>query len=167
MEGLGDNASINTNMGTMSQSIPIMVPQGFGATTPNLSLSYSSGSPSHILGMGWSMPIPAIERMTYRGLPEYDSDDDFCANGGEQLIRLPQTNPPQYRARFEGGFVRYTWLAEGDGSEGYWLAEYPDGTKGYFGATADGTLVPQARVGDEEGTFRYMLVEKVDLYGHR
>ncbi|MEO1272327.1 MAG: SpvB/TcaC N-terminal domain-containing protein, partial [Myxococcota bacterium] len=67
LEGLGDNASINTNMGTMSHSIPIMVSQGFGATTPNLSLSYSSGSPSHILGMGWSMPIPAIERMTYRG----------------------------------------------------------------------------------------------------
>ncbi|MEO1272274.1 MAG: toxin TcdB middle/N-terminal domain-containing protein, partial [Myxococcota bacterium] len=149
----------------MSHSVPIELPQGFGATTPNLSLSYSSGAPSHILGMGWSISIPSVERMTYRGLPDYDSDDDFCANGGEQLVRLPGTQ--QYRARFEGGFVRYSWLEEGDGSGGYWLAEYPDGTKGYFGATADGTLVPEARVGDEEGTFRYMLVEKVDLYGHR
>ncbi|MEO1271105.1 MAG: SpvB/TcaC N-terminal domain-containing protein, partial [Myxococcota bacterium] len=166
LEGLGDNASVSTNMGTMLHSVPIEVPMGFPAVTPNLSLSYSSGAPSDILGMGWSIPIPSIERMTYRGLPDYDSEDDFCANGGEQLVRLPDTNPPVYRARFEGGFVRYTWFEEGDGGEGYWLAQYPDGTVGYFGATRDGTLVPDARVGGEEGIFRYMLVDKVDVYGH-
>ena len=32
-------------------------------------------------------------------------------------------------------------MEAGEGAEGYWVVEYPDGSKGYFGATADGTLV--------------------------
>ena len=168
LEGVGENVGINTNMGSMSYSVPIVAPAGFGAVTPKLSLSYSSSGGESVVGVGWSIPMPSIERMTYRKLPQYTPDDDICANGSEQLVRLPGTNPPVYRSRFEGGFVRTTWMEQGDGSEGYWLAEYPDGSKGYFGATQDGTLVPEARVGDPQlGTFKYMMVEKVDVYGHR
>ncbi|MEO1271585.1 MAG: SpvB/TcaC N-terminal domain-containing protein, partial [Myxococcota bacterium] len=166
LEGVGENVDINPNMGSMSYSVPIRVPTGFAAVTPQLGLSYNSGSGNGMVGMGWMMSTPTIERMTYRGLPKYNTDDDFAADGSSQLVKLPGTEPLQYRARYESGFVRYTWLSSGDGSEGYWLAEYPDGSKGYFGATADGTLVPNARVSGENGTFRYMMVEKVDVYGH-
>ncbi|MEO1272723.1 MAG: toxin TcdB middle/N-terminal domain-containing protein, partial [Myxococcota bacterium] len=158
---------INPNMGSMAYSVPIRVPAGFAAVTPQLSLSYNSGGGSSVVGMGWMFDTPMIERMTYRGLPEYDTDDDFAADGSSQLVKLPGTNPPQYRARYESGFVRTTWMDAGDGAEGYWLAEYPDGSRAYFGAREDGTLVPEARVSGDEGTFRYMLVEKVDVYGHK
>ncbi len=62
--------------------------------------------------------------------------------------------------------MRYTWLNAGAGAEGYWKAELPNGVVQYYGATADGTLVPTARVGGAAGTFRYHLVESVDPYGH-
>ncbi|MEL6181814.1 MAG: toxin TcdB middle/N-terminal domain-containing protein, partial [Myxococcota bacterium] len=102
-----------------------------------------------------------------RGLPEYTTDDDFAASGGSQLVLLPGSNPPTYRARYEKGFVRYRWHQAPDGREGYWTAEYPDGSVGYFGADSDGNVVSSARVGQDEGTFRYMLVEKVDVYDHK
>ncbi len=167
LEGAGENLAVDPNMGSMRYGVSIVLPPGFAAVTPNLSLNYDSGGGSSVVGMGWSMMTPSIERMTYRGLPEYDTEDDFAANGSSQLVRMPGTNPPVYRARYEGGFVRYTWLERGAGGEGYWLVEHPDGSKGYFGADAQGNLVAEARVSGDQGTFRYHLVEKVDVHGHR
>ena len=166
LEGVGENVEMNPNMGSMSHSVSIMTPAGFPGVSPNLGLSYNSGAGASTVGIGWMMDTPHIERMTYRGLPEYTTDDDFTAGGDTQLVLLPGSNPRTYRARYEKGFVRYRWHDAPDGREGYWTAEYPDGAVGYFGADAEGALVPSARVGQSEGTFRYMLVEKVDVYGH-
>ncbi|MEO1266859.1 MAG: toxin TcdB middle/N-terminal domain-containing protein, partial [Myxococcota bacterium] len=167
LEGVGENVEMDPNMGSMRHSVAISTPKGFPAVSPSLSLSYNSGAGASIVGIGWMMDTPHIERMTYRGLPEYTTDDDFAASGGSQLVLLPGSNPPTYRARYEKGFVRYRWHEAPDGREGYWTAEYPDGSVGYFGADSDGNVVPSARVGQDEGTFRYMLVEKVDVYDHK
>lgn len=167
LEGLGENVSIDTNMGAMQHSVGFTVPAGFPATTPGLSLSYNSGGGASVVGIGWSFAVPNIERMTYRRLPRYTRDDDFAANGGDQLVQLPGSDPPVYRSRYEGGFMRYTWHAAGDGTEGYWECESPVGVRMFYGATSDGVLVDNARVSGPDGTFRYMLVETVDLYDHR
>jgi len=164
IQGVGENASVDAKMGLMSWAMPIEVPAGFAGLTPSLSLSYSSGSGQSVVGMGWSLAAPTIERMTSRGLPEYDADDLFAVNGGTELVRLPGTNPPVFRERYEGSFIRYTWHAPG--AEGYWTAEYPDGRVGYFGATADGAIVSAARSSGVDGTFRYHVVEVVDRFGH-
>ena len=37
-----------------------------------------------------------------------------------------------YRARYEKGFTRYTWLDAGDGANGYWLAELPETVQALF-----------------------------------
>ncbi len=167
LEGVGENVQVDPNMGLMRYAVPIQVPEGFSGLVPEVALSYSSGAGGSVVGMGWSLAFPFIERLTVRGLPEYDPDDEFCVGGSEQLVRIPGSDPPQYRARFEKGFVRYTWLGGDDGREGYWTAEYPDGRIGYFGADADGTLVDDARVAGTAGTFRYHLVEMTDRYDHR
>ena len=166
LEGIGENVSVNSNMGQMSYSVPIQVPSGYPGMTPSVGLSYSSGSGGSVVGIGWSLPLPTIERATRRGLPRYVRDDEFATGGGEQLVLLPGTDPPVYRSRFESGFVRYTWLDAGDGAEGYWQAEYPDGRVGTFGADAGGDSVAAARLSGDEGTFRYHLVEMRDPYGH-
>lgn len=166
LEGLGENAQVHANMGTFAWSLPISVIPGFPGVTPELALSYSSSGGSGPVGMGWSLPLASIERGTWRSLPDYDVDDDFVADGA-QLVRVAEA-PSVWRARFEGGFVRYTWEALGDGRGGYWVAEYPDGRRAYFGARADGTLVPESRVTHPTGggVFRYHLVEVVDVFGH-
>ncbi len=162
LDGVGRDVGINANMGTMSWSAPVEVPQGFPGVTPTLALTYDSGAGSGPLGIGWTMSVPRIERHTLRGLPRYDADDELIADG-EQLVHV---GGGVYRARFERSFVRYTWTDRGPG--GHWRAEYPDGTVGFFGARADGTLVPEARSADPErgGVFQYHLVEKVDPFGH-
>jgi RHS repeat-associated protein len=166
VEGLGDSASIDPNMGMMHYEVPIEVPHGFASVTPKLSLAYGSASGSSSVGIGWSMHVPAIERLTLRGLPRYDADDEFAADGGEQLVRVAKAKDGAvYRARFERSFVRYTF--HDAGPEGYFTAEFPDGSVGYFGADAAGRLLPEARSSRAGHTFRYQLVEVVDVYGHR
>ncbi|MEL6182204.1 MAG: SpvB/TcaC N-terminal domain-containing protein, partial [Myxococcota bacterium] len=166
LEGIGENVEFDPNMGNMTHSVSIDLPQGFPGVTPKLALGYSSGAGGSVVGMGWSLRTPSIERMTYRGLPEYDRDDDFAVGGSEQLVRIPGTEPPVYRARQEKSFVRYTWHVDDTGDAGYWKAEYPDGRVGYFGADARGNRVDAAHIDGDEGTFRYHLVEMVDRFGH-
>jgi len=168
LEGVGENVGIDPNMGLMSHSVRIDVPAGLAGLTPAMGLSYNSGAGTGLVGIGWSMPMPSIERMTKRGLPTYDIDDEFVADGDE-LVRIPGSDPVVYRSRFEKGFVRYKWhgAASSSGKEGYWTAEYPDGRIGYFGADENGTLVPSARVSDPTvGTFRYHLVAMTDRLDH-
>ncbi|MCC6620916.1 MAG: VCBS repeat-containing protein [Deltaproteobacteria bacterium] len=166
LEGIGENASPNINMGLVSYGVPIEVPQGHAGLTPSLSLSYSSSGGSSLVGMGWSFGVPSIERMTSEGLPRYGPDDMMAADGGSELVRLPGTDT--YRARFEGGFVRYRWIdPRGDGRDGHWTAEYPDGRVGWFGARSNGNPDLAARVAGPDGTFRWYLSEMVDTLGHR
>lgn len=166
LEGLGENAEPDMNMGLMSYGVPIAVPAGYDGMTPSLRIVYSSGAGSSAVGLGWALPIPSIERMTSQGLPRYVPEDRFAADAGQELVRVPGSDV--FRARFEGGFIRYQWVDEsGDGSAGYWRVEYPDGRIGYFGARSDGSLAPEARVGGPDGVFRYHLSELVDVLGHR
>lgn len=166
LEGLGENVDLSLNMGTASYAVPIPLPKGYATLSPSLVLRYSSGAGASSVGLGWSLGEPFIERMTARGLPRYTSSDAFVTHSGDELVRIPGTST--FRARYEGAFVRYTWLNEGNGKEGAWRAEYPDGTVGYFGAISDGAEVATARLGDgATGVFRYYLVEKKDALGHR
>ncbi len=86
LEGLGDNATINPNMGSMTFSVPVQSPAGFEKVTPQLSLAYSSSAGMGLSGIGWDLAVPFIERMTNWRLPDYDLGDDFVVNGGSQLV---------------------------------------------------------------------------------
>ena len=167
LEGVGDDVSINPNMGGMSHSIAINLPSGFVGASPSLGLSYSSSAGASVVGMGWSMSVPSIERMTSRGAPTYDTADLFDT-GGAELVQVGEDGGDLiFRQRFEGSFVRYRWVDAGAGDEGYWIAEYRDGSRGYFGANSRGELAPSARLSHpSKGTAGYMLVEKVDPYGN-
>jgi RHS repeat-associated protein len=166
LEGIGENVEVNASMGAMSHRVTVDVPKGFAGLTPDVSLSYGSSSASSVVGMGWTIPQPSIERLTVRGLPTYGLDDEVSVDGGAELVYVGGTSPRTYRARFEKDFVRYRWHDAGDGAEGWWTAESPDGRVSYYGADQHGTLVATARVGAERGTFRWHLVETTDRYGH-
>ena len=170
LEGVGENVEIDPNMGLMRWGINIDTPKGFPGVTPTLRLAYASGSGSGILGMGWSLSgLQSIERMAARGVPVYDTSDYFAANGGDELVLTDEdpTGNLTYRQRFESAFIRYTWINPGGGSEGYWISEAPDGTKSYYGADQYGEIVESAHtVHPDGGTFRYHVVDVIDVYGH-
>ena len=170
VSGVGENATVEGNQGSMTYSVSVEVPQGFPGVTPEVAFSYSSSSGSDVLGMGWSMPNLSIERMTSKGLQNYDVDDRFVAGGSDELVRVSQAGSTAvYRSRFESGFVRYSWLGRGIGEGGSWKAEYPDGRVGYFGADDSGVAVPSAQVvvPTTARVFRWHLVMMVDRFGHR
>jgi RHS repeat-associated protein len=171
LEGVGENVTVDPNMGLMRHSVPVQVPEGFAGLTPQLSFAYSSGGGSSTLGMGWMMSLPSIERMTMRGVPRYDEDDRFVADGGNELVRMSETigasEAAIYRNRFESDFTRYKWVDRAGGAGGYWQVEYADGRVGFFGADANGDIVASAVEAGNAGTFKYHLVEMVDVYGHR
>ncbi len=166
LEGLGENIELNLNMAQMSYNVNVQVPEGYAGMTPGVSLDYSSGSGNSVVGMGWTLSMPNIERLTVRGLPRYVVGDEFAVDGSAELVYVGGTSPRIYRARFEGSYVRYSWYGAASGAEGYWTAEYPDGRISYYGADREGTLVTDSRVSGTAGTFRYHLVETVDRYGH-
>lgn len=165
--GIGENLEIDPNMGQMRYQVEIPWPQGFADNTPALKLGYSSGNGASVVGLGWDLPVPSIERATNRGLPRYTTEDRFAADGGTELVEVATG---EYRARFEKDFVRYTWRDRGDGRGGYFTAEYPDGRVGYFGADRNGTLVTSRIEGEVDGqtgnVFSYLLVDMVDVHGH-
>jgi RHS repeat-associated protein len=167
LEGVGENAEANWNMGLVTYGVPISVPSGYGGLAPSFNLSYSSSGGPSVVGMGWSMPTSFIARHTARGLPEYDTGDTFAMNGSDELVRLPGAGNV-YRARFEGGFARYTWVdGSGQGRFGYWRVETPDGRVSWFGAQPNGTLETNARLEGSTGTYAYYLVATEDVFGHR
>ena len=125
IEGVGDNVEIDPNMGSMSYGVSVLVPQGVNGMTPAVGLNYSSAAGSSVVGVGWSMPMKSIERMTSRGLPTYGAEDYFAADGGDELVLVSAKDGKQvYRERFEGSFIQYTWHDVGEGEAGYWTAEY-------------------------------------------
>jgi len=163
LEGVGENVSPELSMGLMSYGVPLELPAGRNGMGPSMRLSYSSGGGNSAVGFGWSLSVPSIERMTSKGLPLYSRDDLIASGGGDELV-VVQTAPGRivYRARYEGGFVRYTWTVGADGADGYWKAEYPDGKTAWFGATSAGVSVAEARIQGPRGTFAWRLVEQQD-----
>ncbi len=163
--GVGENVQANLNMGLMSYDIKVDIPAGRGEATPTVTLTYSSSAGSSVMGIGWELNAGgSIERLTVRGLPTYTNTDLFYANG--ELIRIPNTSI--YRSRYESRFVRYRWIQkETSDQRGYWIAEYPDGGKGYFGANPEGVLDLDAHIYGLKGSFRWYLTTYVDRNGNR
>ncbi|MDP1917711.1 MAG: SpvB/TcaC N-terminal domain-containing protein [Myxococcales bacterium] len=169
IDGVGENAAVEGNQGSMRYRVAIDVPQGFAGVTPQVALSYSSASGAGPLGIGWSMPAFSIERMTSKGLQKYDVNDRFVADGSDELVRVAQAgDEATYRARTEGGFVRWTWKQRGSGEAGFWTAEYPDGRVATFGADSSGTavLTSQVRVPTTNRVWRWHMTQLVDPFGH-
>ena len=163
--GVGENVRANLNMGMMSYPIKILVPKGRGMATPSISVNYSSSAGAGLMGIGWGLNAGAsISRLTVRGLPKYDPSDSFYA--GSELVKIPGS--PFYRNRMEGGFVRHRWVqTNARDQRGYWLAEYPDGGKAYYGADSKGKIDLNSQVYGLNGTFRWELRTKLDRNGNR
>ncbi len=168
LEGVGDNVEIDPNMGSMRYSVPIMLPQGRNGQAPQAGLSYSSSGPAGVVGVGWSMPAPVLERMTSRGVPDYDTDDFFAFDGGDELVQTGTNGQDLiYRSRFEKAFRRHTWVNAGQ-TDDYWLVETPDGSRHYYGASEDGSPVASARLADApDRVAAYHLVASIDPFGNK
>ena len=80
IKGIGEKFQANPVTGTGSISIPLPISPGRADFTPQLALSYDSGSGNGAFGLGWSIGLPSISRKTDKGLPSYQ---DYGNENGE------------------------------------------------------------------------------------
>lgn len=99
IKGIDEKFSVNAVNGTASFSVPLPISPARGVS-PNLSLSYNSGSGNGIFGLGWALSRSSIKRSTAKVLPQYfdgfDSDT-FLFSEAEDLV-------PEYKKENDGSF---------------------------------------------------------------
>ena len=148
---MGESFTPNLSAGTGTFSVPIALPPGRAGVQPSLALEYGTSGGNGPLGVGWSLAAPFIARQTDRGLPRYvdasawqPEEDRFIYNGGQELVPVDSaaaaaidggTIPAelagwqQYRARVEGGFMRFFRAPDGLS----WVVQDKNGTRFDFG----------------------------------
>lgn len=78
------------NRATAELTYPIELPAGRLDMQPNVDLYYSSAGGNGILGVGWSLNLPAITLDTRWGVPRYDpvyESEQYMVNGAAVLFR--------------------------------------------------------------------------------
>lgn len=116
IQSIGEKFETNPLTGTYSMSAPLAISPGRSGFTPQLALSYNSGSGNSPYGIGWGIGIPNITRKTDKGLPQYDDlndSDTFILSGAEDLVPLNEASREEgdytirrYIPRTEGLFAR-------------------------------------------------------------
>ncbi|MCP3921494.1 MAG: hypothetical protein GY714_02800, partial [Desulfobacterales bacterium] len=144
----------NLSSGTASYGVSIEVPPGRNGLTPEVSLSYNSGSSNGFLGIGWALSYGGeIKRSTKRGL-NY-SDNKFEINGNELISISGSAN--NFREKIESGFSKYYYNTANKS----WTVTLRDGTKYYYGSE---TQSRQEKSGSE--IFKWCLDKVVDTNGN-
>ena len=151
--------------GTGSMTVPIAVSPGRSNFSPQLSLSYDSGSGNGPFGFGWRLSLPHITRKTDMGLPHYndaDESDVFILSGVEDLVPVlnadgtrygDSTSAPgytirRYRPRIEALFARIEcWTRKSDGDV-HWRSISKDNVLTLYGKDAE------SRIADPEDPLR-------------
>jgi RHS repeat-associated protein len=151
-QGLGDAFEPTLNSGTASYSVKLQACPGIAGFSPEISFSYDAGYGSGVLGLGWKLSVPGIQRQTDKRLPRYQAGDAFSSDTDGELVPV---SGGFYRPKIEGSFTRYS-LLENSG----WECLEKDGTRHGFGITS------AARVTTPQGVFRWMLERSDDSNGN-
>lgn len=160
IKGIDEKFQVNSSNGTSSFSIPLPLSPNRNGFTPSLSVSYNSGAGNSVLGIGWSLDFPSIQRRTDKKLPRYRDNtpevDIFMFSGVEDLIPRLEWDCDQwkkvvkvvgdytireYRPRIEGGFSKIERIEHPEHGM-YWRVVSRDNISTIFGRN------PQCRIED-------------------
>ncbi|MBL9167173.1 MAG: VCBS repeat-containing protein [Verrucomicrobiales bacterium] len=157
IEGLGESFQPALNSGQAQYSVPLKLPAGPAGRAPALALRYEGGGGNGVLGPGWSLPVPLIQRRSDHGLPTYgepvgfERDDTYINEAREELV---PRGDGYFLSKNEGAFVRYEFQVD------HWVGTRPDGTRMEFGRT------PQGRIADAGRIYAWLLERVVDTRGN-
>jgi RHS repeat-associated protein len=157
IEGFGRAYEVSPSSGLPSLSYPLEVPPGRAGHAPQLALHYHAGGGAGVLGLGWSLDLPAIERSTRAGIPRADISPTWQLRHLGDGEELTETAPGIFRQRIEQGAPIVVRELPG----GAMSALATDGTGYLFGLTDD------ARLTGDAGTSRLELSAITDVHGNR
>lgn len=156
--------SVNGNKGGFRYAVSLRTPTGPAGQTVALQIGYGSDFPADVLGQGWRLSLPSIERDTADRLPVPKALEAKLAElvpgsatfRNELGERLRRADDGYFYAEYERRFVRYRQLDRG------WQAHLPSGERIDFGVT------PGARIESDDGShiFRWLPERAVDLHGN-
>ena len=149
---------IDPSTGTANYSIPLRVPPGRGAVSPEFALTYNSSQGNGMFGVGWSHTIGYIERSTTSGVPRYDGSDTYqlvLAGASVRLVFDAATN--RYYPEVDSGQQRIRQTG------GYWELTDTTGTVFLFGQTSAARIYDP---GDAGKVFRWALERVRDVSGN-
>jgi RHS repeat-associated protein len=141
--------------GTAQYTVPLWVPAGRGAVTPQLSLSYSSRAGNGLLGVGWSLGGLStiswcgrtIAQDGYTDGGHFDGTGALCLNGGRLVPISPQWLPVrEYRTEQET-FTRIIAYETQDNVPDFFKVFTKDGKILTFGGTAEARVQPYLLMG--------------------
>jgi Salmonella virulence plasmid 65kDa B protein/Insecticide toxin TcdB middle/C-terminal region/Insecticide toxin TcdB middle/N-terminal region/FG-GAP-like repeat len=193
IKGIGEKFAANPVTGTGSLTVPIFASPGRSGFSPQLSLSYDSGSGNGPFGFGWHLSVPAITRKTDKGLPRYEDDNEsdvFILSGAEDLV--PQSSKTaakesfqkelngssyfvqRYRPRIEGLFARIERWRNNATGDVHWRSVSKDNITSLYGQTGnspspdDQNATPRiaADPADPSQTFSWLLNTTYDDKGN-
>jgi len=189
IRGIGEKFAANPVTGTGSMTVPIAVSPGRSGFSPQLSLSYDSGSGNGPFGLGWNLSLPSITRKTDKGLPKYldgDESDTFILSGAEDLVPVlkkqgndwvPEDIPDRtigtdtfhiqrYRPRIEGLFARIERWTNIQSNETHWRSISRDNITTLYGRTTESRIEdPNAPEGSPR-VFSWLICESYDDKGN-
>ncbi|MBA3546269.1 MAG: VCBS repeat-containing protein [Nannocystis sp.] len=157
IEGFGRAYEVSPASGLPSLSYPLEVPPGRAGHAPQLALHYHAGGGAGVLGLGWSLDLPAIERSSRAGIPRGDISPAWQLRHLGDGEELTETAPGIFRQRIEQGAPIVVRTLPG----GAMSALATDGTGYLFGLTADARLVGDA------GPVRLEISAITDVHGNR
>lgn len=172
IQGMGETFQANEFSGTGNLSVPIFA-SPCRAFTPQLSLSYSSGSGNGPWGMGFSLSLPQITRQTRQGTPRYQDTDVFVLSGSADLVPLDQATRTAvlqgttytiqaFAPRQEGLFALIEYWQPADPSQAFWKVTGKDHTISIFGKTSQAKIVDP---NDPSHVFTWLLEESYNTTG--
>ncbi|MCB1192047.1 MAG: hypothetical protein KDK90_16495, partial [Leptospiraceae bacterium] len=130
------------------------------AFQPNVQLAYNSNTQNGIFGVGWQMPsLHTISRLELAGV-HYDSDDRFVSSLGGKLQKLTTGN---YRNQIENESYNL-FVPSGTCGVGpcQWTVADKNGTKYYFGHTADSRIETLNLPPGKSGSVKIWALNKVE-----
>lgn len=180
IHGIGEKFGVAAATGTGNLTLPI--PLSHARMTPQLHLSYDSGSGNGIFGFGWTLDLPGVRRKTDKGLPRYDDggeSDVFILSGAEDLVPLLNATGTRltlprtvfgvdyvvsfYRPRIEGLFARIErWHALVSGIS-HWRSISKDNVVTLYGYDTDSRVFDPA---DPTHVFEWRISRTWDLQGN-
>ncbi len=139
--------------GAATYNIPIMVPAGINGVVPQVSLAYNSQGGNGMAGYGWNIAgISKITRIpttkyhdgTIDGV-DFDNLDRFAFDGQRLVVKSGTSgtygaNGTVYETENFSNVKITSYGVHPSGANygpAYFLVEYPDGSKGYYGNSTD------------------------------
>ncbi len=147
----------DASTGALSYSHSIVVPQGRNGMTPSIALNYNSqsGKDASLVGYGWNITIPYIERVNKKGTETLYSQNEFTSSVSGELANIAGST---YMSRSDGGeMLKYSYSGTS------WTVTDKAGTTYTYGTTAQSR---QDNPADTAQVSKWMLEKTQDSNGN-